>query len=94
MPTNWAYIGPIDEAKVARLMEVIAANIEEEVKGGYLDKNMQPVPKGKPDWKLQHKLEKELTLPEVAEVDRRKRLRAKECWRRGERYEKYLWGGW
>jgi hypothetical protein len=90
-------VARIDEAKVARLMEVTAANIEleiasERIVGIYIP-GVSPKPK-KIDRKLETALRKELSFAEHMEFDRRRRAKAKAFWLAGDNYRKWLWGGY
>jgi hypothetical protein len=87
----------IDEAKIARLLEVMEANIEAEIAserivGIYICG--APRPKGKVDRKLEKALKAELTIPERVEFDRQRRVKARACWEAGDQERKWLWGGW
>jgi hypothetical protein len=87
----------IDEAKIARLLEVMEANIDLEVASerivGIYIPGVTPPPK-RVDRRLERALRAELSIPEIVEFDRRRRARARACWERGDDERKNLWGGW
>jgi hypothetical protein len=66
-------------SKVDELVKVTESNVDAELGGG------------KPDWKLQAKLQSELTIVEQLEFDLRKRAQARKCWERGDIWRRYLW---
>jgi hypothetical protein len=87
----------IDEAKIARLMEVMEANIDAEVASerivGIYIPGVTPPPK-KVDRKAERTLFAELSMAEQVEVSRRCKLKARACYEAGDNHRKWLWGGW
>jgi hypothetical protein len=83
--------------KVARLMAVMEANIDAQIRServvGIYIPGVTPKPK-KVDRTLEKALRAELTIPEIVEFERRRRAKAKAFWEAGDNYAKYLWGGW
>jgi hypothetical protein len=97
MKGNRVARGQIDETKIARLMAIREANINAEVESGKLDGMYIPgvtPPKPKPVRLPERPLYNELTYAEQLEVSRRCKVKARECWERGDYYGKSLWGGW
>jgi hypothetical protein len=87
----------IEEAKIAKLMEMMEANIEaliasERIVGIYIP-GVSPKPKG-PDRKAERALKAELSMAEGVEFDRRRRAKARAFWEAGDEERKYQWGGW
>jgi hypothetical protein len=87
----------IDEAKIARLMEMMERNIDAEIASerivGIYIPGVSPKPK-KVDRKLEKELYATLSIAERVEFDRRRRVKARACWERGDDERKNLWGGW
>jgi hypothetical protein len=87
----------IDEAKVAKLMEVMEANIDAEIASerivGIYIPGVSPKAK-KVDRTLEKTLRAELTMVEQVEVTRRCKAKARACWEVGDQERKWLWGGW
>jgi hypothetical protein len=86
----------IDEAKVARLMEMMEANIDAEVEserivGIYIPGSPRPK---KVDRKLERALRAELSMAEQVEITRRCKAKARACWEAGDQERKWLGGGW
>jgi hypothetical protein len=97
----------IDEAKVARVMAMMEANIDAEVEaenagGEYLPGTdiyiVGSRPKTRPKPKLpypeERTLKAELSIAEQREVGERCKLKAREAWEAGDNFRKVLWGGW
>jgi hypothetical protein len=87
----------INEAKIARLMAVMEANIDAQIRServvGIYIPGVTPKPK-KVDRTLEKALRAELIIPEEMEFTRRCKAKARACWEAGDNYAKYLWGGW
>jgi hypothetical protein len=94
MPYKTLDLGTVNPEKVQRYMELMEANIEEEVKVGGIDKMGRPIPRGHPNWKLQWALEKDLTIAERREVARLSKIKARQAWENGDNEAKKIWGGW
>lgn len=108
-PINFYADNSVNEAKVARLLAVMEANIDADVaaeNSGYeylpgtdiRISGSQPKKRPKPNYpyppEVVRALAAELTYGEDRELDRRCREKAKEAWRNGDNYRKSLWGGW
>jgi hypothetical protein len=91
-------ISAFNEARVSRLIEVMAANIEAQLDSGDRDRfTLELKPKGavKPDWKLERTLRRELSNAEQMEVTRRRKAKAAEAKKGGDSERQSLWAdGW
>jgi hypothetical protein len=83
----------IDEAKITKLLEMMERNIEAECSEAFDCFRPSP-PRAKPDRTLERALRAELSMVEQVEIDRRRNVKAKECWLAGDNERKNLWGGW
>jgi hypothetical protein len=86
----------IDEGKIARLMEMMEANIEAEIAGERIvDIYIPGAPRPKrPDRQMERALHAQLSIPEMVEFDRRRRAKARAFWEQGDQERKWMWGGW
>jgi hypothetical protein len=89
----------IDEARVARVLAVMEANIEQQIRNEriamremYIPGVTKPVVKV--DRSAQQALSKELSMDERMEVGRRCRAIARAFWEDGDEDRKNAWGGW
>jgi hypothetical protein len=86
-------LGTINEEKVQRYMDLVEANIEEEMKPGGVDKWLRPLPPPRPNYRLESAWCNELSWAEQEEVCRRKKIKAREAGEAIEYLLRWFWGG-
>ena len=91
---------PINEQKIARVLEEKERNIELEIEAERMPDDFIFVvgaphpPRPKIDRTLENQLYGKLTMSERVELARRKKEKARAAWEAGDNDKKWKWGGW
>ena len=90
---------PINEQKIARVLEEKERNIELEIEAERMPDDFIFVvgaphpPRPKIDRTKEKELYEQLTMSERVELVQRKQAKARAYWEAGDNYRKWLWGG-